>query len=150
MLCALNHYTFLYYYRVLERTNTVLQAVPGSLPWHEKDVRLLYRQLFLCPVDASDKEYGFWLSLILKPWPLVFQAKLLYLLAAPGDASGKVYWVESCGCSHLQHTSRERLDFSDLARSLRVLYYHKAWTEDDVITIFNELTSESFLINRIA
>ncbi|XP_064400088.1 F-box only protein 47-like [Halichondria panicea] len=128
--------------KLIDRTNTVLQAVPGSLPWQETDVRALHREVFLCPVK-SDEEYGLWLSLILKPWPLVFQAKLLYLLTAPGDDSGKVYWIESCGCSHLQHTSNDNLDFSELARAMRVLYQNKAWTEDDIVTIFNEITSST-------
>lgn len=134
-----------YFSRLIDRTTAVLQAVPGSLPWQETDIRALHREVFLCPVK-SDVQYGFWLSLILKPWPLVFQAKLLYLLTAPGDDSGKVYWIETCGCSNLQHTSNDNLDFSELARAMRVLYQNKAWTEDDIVTIFNEITCKSYCV----
>ncbi len=133
--------------RIVERTGRVLQSAPGSLPSQEQDIRALHREVFLCPVK-TDEEYAFWLSLILKPWPLVFQAKLLYLITAPGDSTGKVYWVESCGCSHLQHTSSKQLDFSELARALRVLYNHKAWTDDDIFSIFNEITSKFKFINQ--
>ena len=128
--------------------NKVLQSAPGALRWHEKDVRILHRLLFLCPADSCDKEYGFWLSLILKPWPIVFQAKLLYLLTAPGDASGFVFWTEACGCSHLQHTSSEKVDFTELARALRVMHSRLDWSEDDIISIFNEVTSK-LLVLRI-
>ena len=49
-----------------------------------------------------------------------------------------------CGCSHLQHISDGCVDFSDVGRALRVLYTecHKEWTDDDIISIVDELTSK--------
>ena len=68
----------------------VLQAAPGRLAWHEKDVRLLLQLLFLRPTAASSREeHGYWLDQLLKPWPITFQAKLLYLLTGPVDSQGQ-------------------------------------------------------------
>ena len=53
-------------------------------------------------------------------------------------------WTEACGCSHLQHTPGGCVDFSDVARALRVLVTcrGKEWTDDDIISIVDELTSK--------
>ena len=58
--------------------------------------------------------------------------------------TGFVSWTEVCGCSHLQHISDGCVDFSDVGRALRVLYTecHKEWTDDDIISIVDELTSK--------
>lgn len=74
--------------RLEDRVNKVLRSSPSSLPWHEKDIRLLHRLTFLIP-SRNDHEYGFWITQILKPWPITFQARLLYLLTGPEDGHGK-------------------------------------------------------------
>ena len=68
--------------------NKVLRSLPASLPWHEKDVRLLHRFTFLIP-SRTDQEYSYWMTQILKPWPITFQARLLYILTGPEDANGE-------------------------------------------------------------
>ena len=68
--------------------NKVLRSSPASLPWHEKDIRLLHRFTFLIP-SRTDQEYSYWMTQILKPWPITFQARLLYLLTGPEDANGE-------------------------------------------------------------
>ena len=52
-------------------------------------------------------------------------------------------WTQACGCSSLEHTSGS-VDFSELARALKVLRAHRPrdWSEDDVISIIDELTSK--------
>lgn len=74
--------------RLEDRVNKVLRSLPASLPWHEKDVRLLHRFTFLIP-SRTDQEYSYWMTQILKPWPITFQARLLYLLTGPEDANGE-------------------------------------------------------------
>ena len=78
----------MFIYRLEERVNKVLRSPPASMPWHEKDVRLLHRLVFLSTAK-TDEEYTFWLTQILKPWPITFQARLLYMLLAPEDANGE-------------------------------------------------------------
>ena len=73
----------------------MLRSTPGSQPWYERYIRVFCRQIFLD--KASDfVEKGFWLCKILKPWPLVFQARLLYILYGPvNDDNGKwLFWKE--------------------------------------------------------
>ena len=171
--------------RLEDRVNKVLRSSPASLPWHEKDIRLLHRFTFLIP-SRTDQEYSYWMTQILKPWPITFQARLLYLLTGPEDANGEradhqyfhlvtllvarlidhywpytlvlyswpaycliagfVSWTQACGCSSLEHTSGS-VDFSELGRALKVLRTHRPqdWSEDDIISIIDELTSKPHL-----
>ena len=71
---------------VKERLNKVLSA-PATLLSHEADVRALLRSVFL-EKSRCEKDYGFWLTMILKPLPLTFQSQVLYILAAPTDSNG--------------------------------------------------------------
>ena len=61
-------------------------------------------------------------------------------------------WTEVCGCSHLQHTAGGCVDFSEVARALKVLFTHrsKEWSNDDIISIVNELTSKHKLYIAIS
>ena len=65
----------------------ILRYVPGSLPWHEWELRQLLRYTLLEP-STSDEEYGFWLTQILRPHPITHQARLLYILTGPTDNAG--------------------------------------------------------------
>lgn len=135
-----------------ERTNKVLSRAPESFPWHEQDIRLFHRLIFLIPAK-SDVDYGFWLTQILKPWPITFQARLLYLLTAPEDSRGCVSWTQVCGCSNVQHSSGS-VDFREVARALWILRTCrcKDWSQDDIISIFDELTStpNSWCLENVA
>ena len=75
------------------------------------------REIFLD--KANDfVEKGFWLCKILKPWPLVFQARLLYILYGPvNDDNGKVALV------YLVQSS-DQLSFSAFARKKGVNVTH--------------------------
>ncbi len=78
--------------RLEQRVSKVLLSGPASLPWHEKDIRQLLRLVFLAPA-RTDAEYGFWLTQILKPWPIVFQARLLYIITGPEEQNGRpILW----------------------------------------------------------
>ena len=54
-------------------------------------------------------------------------------------------WTQACGCSSLEHMSGS-VDFSELARALKVLRTHRPrdWSEDDIISIIDELTSKPY------
>jgi hypothetical protein len=39
----------------------------------------------------GEGEYGFWLTQVLRQWPITFQARLLYLLTAPENEDGILY-----------------------------------------------------------
>ena len=71
--------------RVDERLNETLIKGPGAKPWYEKYVRVFYREIFLDKADDG-AELGFWLCQMLSPLPLVYQARMLYILYGPEDS----------------------------------------------------------------
>ena len=54
----------------------------GSQSEMELQVRLFFRRVFLNH-SSVNKDKAFWLNLVLKPFPLVHQAHLLFLLYGP-------------------------------------------------------------------
>jgi len=62
-----------------------VRVLTGSRSDMELHVRLFFRRVFLNHVP-SKPEKAFWLSLILKPFPLVHQARILFLLYGPSCA----------------------------------------------------------------
>lgn len=75
--------------RLEQRVEKVLYSAPASFPLLERDVRIVHRRVFLDhALSQSEESYAFWLTQILQPWPIVCQARLLYLLTAPEDNDG--------------------------------------------------------------
>ena len=88
---------------IKERLNKVLSA-PATLLSHEADVRALLRNVFL-EKSRCEKDYGFWLTMILKPLPLTYQSQVLYILTAPTDSNGMYHHVNIvsvCVCVHVR------------------------------------------------
>ena len=54
----------------------------GAYPELELQTRLFYRRIFL-NLSVSSSEKSFWLHLILQPFPMVHQARVLFLLYGP-------------------------------------------------------------------
>lgn len=80
----------------------VLHSKPSSLQLLERDIRLVHRHVFLDhAAKVSEREFGFWLTQILKPWPITFQARLVYLLTAPEDGEGMYVHACMCVCVHV-------------------------------------------------
>ncbi|RUS89553.1 hypothetical protein EGW08_002671 [Elysia chlorotica] len=65
---------------------TVVSSKPGQHSELEATVRLFFRRIFLDPCNTISGK-AFWISRVLKPWPIVFQARLLYILYS-GHFSG--------------------------------------------------------------
>ncbi len=81
-----------YLLRIERRVKKVVFSSPSALNHDERDVRWLHRHVFLDhAIVEGEESYAFWISHILKPWPITCQARLLYLLTAPHDSQG-----ESC------------------------------------------------------
>ena len=72
-----------------ERTKQVLNSAPGSQPWFERYIRVFCRRVFL-DKSADNAERGFWLCKLLQSRPLVFQARLIYILYGPLNEDGRL------------------------------------------------------------
>ena len=60
----------------------IVTVCAGAHVSMEMEVRLFLRNVFVDPCKSTvDK--AFWLTRILKPWPLIHQARLMYLLFGP-------------------------------------------------------------------
>jgi F-box protein 47 len=73
--------------RIDERLDDALKKGPGSMPWYEKYIRVFYREIFLDKADDG-AELSFWLCQMLSSLPLVYQARMLYILYGPEDTDG--------------------------------------------------------------
>ncbi|UYV74676.1 hypothetical protein LAZ67_12000499 [Cordylochernes scorpioides] len=134
-------------------------------PQLEIYVRTYYRQVYLDQCLNSTQTV-YWLTCILKPLPIVYQSKLLFILYGPttknispshlcslstavhgvraaGGASGPptvVNWYELVDTSPSSHQEAKTMLFG-LAKSLALLENsRKAWSTDDVISLVEELT----------
>ncbi|KAM3850069.1 F-box only protein 47-like, partial [Diretmus argenteus] len=102
----------------------------------ELQLRLFCRQVLLDPLDPLDPWLGkdtlFWLTRILKPWPMVLQARLLFILYGPLMPDGTLAW---------QGMVEREMSHSDLWYMARViiLLYRTDWTTDTMQTILEEL-----------
>ncbi|XP_013055855.1 F-box only protein 47 isoform X2 [Anser cygnoides] len=64
------------------KVQTVVSSKPGSARKLELRIRLFYRSVLLNHW-IHRRDSAFWLTRILKPWPMVNQARLLYIIFGP-------------------------------------------------------------------
>ncbi|XP_059199176.1 F-box only protein 47-like [Centropristis striata] len=76
---------------LLHKMETVISGKPGVQWFQQVQLRLFCRQVLLDPW-SSQQETQFWLLLLLKPWPLVSQAHLLFIFYGPVRLHGR--WCE--------------------------------------------------------
>ncbi|XP_076472156.1 F-box only protein 47-like [Babylonia areolata] len=123
---------------IFKHIKVVVSSRPGAHASVEYDVRCFLRRVFLDP-GSSVADKAFWLTRILKPWPLVQQARLLYLLYGVAH-EGAVQWYLMCGSP--VDTSYIVQYFGGIACALNTLHrQNQEWTEDEVISILDEMTS---------
>uniref|UniRef100_A0A3Q3NPD3 F-box protein 47 n=1 Tax=Labrus bergylta TaxID=56723 RepID=A0A3Q3NPD3_9LABR len=67
---------------LLQKMEAVIIGKPGVRWYQELQLRLFCRQVLLDPW-LNQPECQFWLMQLLKPWPLVCQARLLFILYGP-------------------------------------------------------------------
>ncbi|KAJ8781511.1 hypothetical protein J1605_011010 [Eschrichtius robustus] len=122
----------------------------------ELRIRLFCRNVLLDHwTHRSDS--AFWLTCILKPWPMVNQARLLYIIfgpVAPQDGehsflrdpsfcfnyhSGQVVWQK------MIEEPADEPSLKGLADAIKLLYDTgtKGWTADDVISLVDELSAQT-------
>ncbi|KAL3194391.1 hypothetical protein MRX96_046105 [Rhipicephalus microplus] len=123
-------------------TVRVLGARPGHLRREEMALRQFIRCLFLS--EVKNEESCAWLFRILQPWPLVFRAKLIYIIYGP-MCHYEILWT----LPSLPHTALMsqllRTSLAHIAGVLTCLHEDAAgWNSDDTITVLEEL----FVLSR--
>ncbi|XP_026232729.1 F-box only protein 47 [Anabas testudineus] len=121
---------------LLQKIEAVITAKPGIRWYQELQLRLFCRQVLLDPwLNQPDSQ--FWLMQLLKPWPIVSQAHLLFILYGPMLPEGTLGWQDLVERG-LPHSA-----LWDLARAILLLFGKlevKGWTTDSMLAILEELT----------
>ncbi|XP_027554694.1 F-box only protein 47 isoform X2 [Neopelma chrysocephalum] len=117
------------------KVQTVVSSRAGSARKLELRIRLYCRRVLLNHwIHRSDS--AFWLTRILKPWPIVNQARLLYIIFGPvSSLDGHVVWQK------MIEGPTDESSLKGLAEAIKLLYGTEAkeWTADDVISLVDEL-----------
>ncbi|KAJ7313734.1 hypothetical protein JRQ81_005383 [Phrynocephalus forsythii] len=118
------------------RVQTVVSSKPGSARKLELRIRIFCRSVLLNHwIHRSDS--AFWLTRLLKPWPMVNQARLLYIIFGPASTlDGHVVWQK------MIDNPTDETSLKGLADAIKLLYDSEAkeWTADDVISLVDELS----------
>ncbi|XP_033117479.1 F-box only protein 47-like isoform X2 [Anneissia japonica] len=118
----------------------VLSNEPGSLQEQELLVRCFYRCVFLDRCENCS-EFGVWLSFILRTLPIVYQARLLFILFGPlSPTTEGINWNAMSEETLGNHSYGKTSDLVDLALAIKSLFKHGTSTDDDVVSILQELT----------
>ncbi|XP_035995410.1 F-box only protein 47 isoform X1 [Fundulus heteroclitus] len=120
---------------LLLKTEALLTAKPGLKRNQELQLRLFCRKVLLDPCQ-NQPDGQFWLVQLLKPWPMVSQAHLLFILYGPLLHEGVLGWQD------LVERGIPHSALWDLAKGLLMLFgtlQVKGWSTDSVISILEEL-----------
>ncbi|NXI01365.1 FBX47 protein, partial [Pachycephala philippinensis] len=118
------------------KVQTVVSSKPGSARRLELRIRLFCRAVLLS-AGSHRSDSAFWLTRILKPWPMVNQARLLYIIFGPvSSLDGHVVWQK------MIEGPTDETSLKGLADAIKLLYGTEAreWTADDVINLVDELS----------
>ncbi|XP_053383870.1 F-box only protein 47-like [Mercenaria mercenaria] len=135
---------------LLKNVKLVMTSKSGGHQRLEFEIRCFFRRVFLDHC-SSLQDRAFWLTRILKPWPLVYQARLLFLLYGP-VLSDEILWYElseNTPATAAQSTQH----IGELANALQILHHYKEeWSEDDIVSIIDEITSspDEWLAENVA
>ncbi|XP_037344679.2 F-box only protein 47-like [Pungitius pungitius] len=120
---------------LLQKTEAVITEKLG-VSWYQKlQLRLFCRHVLLDPWP-NQPECQFWLMQLLRPWPMVSQANLLFILYGPLMPEGTFGWQDLVERG-LPHSA-----LWDMARAVLLLYGKlevKGNTTNSLLAIFEEL-----------
>ncbi|XP_075544506.1 F-box only protein 47-like isoform X2 [Dermacentor variabilis] len=135
--CQLVHDVLLGLSSAQRFTSRVLGARPGQLRRDELALRHFLRCLFLSEVSPEDS--CAWLQRLLQPWPLVFRAKLLYIIYGP-CCHHELLWVLPSLPQTAMGSPLLRASLAHMGAALSCLHEEAAgWSSDDTITVIEEL-----------
>ncbi|XP_068590587.1 F-box only protein 47-like isoform X2 [Cebidichthys violaceus] len=120
---------------LLQKMEAVIMGKPGVTWDHKLQLRLFCRKVLLDPWP-SQPECQFWLTQLLKPWPMVSQAHLLFILYGPVMPDGTFGWQD------LVERGLPHCTLWDLARAILLLFgklESKCQTANSLLAILEEL-----------
>ncbi|XP_045909062.1 F-box only protein 47-like [Micropterus dolomieu] len=120
---------------LLQKIQAVITGKPGLRWYQELQLRLFCRQVLLDPWP-NQPECQFWLMQLLKPWPIVSQAHLLFIFYGPLLPEGTLGWQDVVERG-LPHSA-----LWDLARAILLLFSKlevKDRTTTSMLAILEEL-----------
>ncbi|XP_014346019.1 F-box only protein 47 [Latimeria chalumnae] len=118
------------------KIQAVVSGRPGIARRLELRIRLFCRNVLL-DHWVHQNDAVFWLSRILKPWPMVNQARLLYIIFGPmSSVDGQIAWLK------MSESPTEEHSLKGLSDAIKLLHdaETKEWTTDDVICLIDELS----------
>ncbi|KAG8140169.1 hypothetical protein E2320_002899, partial [Naja naja] len=119
-----------------QKIQKVVSSEPGQFHNLELRLRTFCRGVLLNHwIDRSDS--AFWLGCILNPWPVVNQARLLYLMFGPASTQdGHVAWQNMIEDEADENSLRE------LADAVKLLHDNQTneWLENDFVKLIVALT----------
>ncbi|XP_028846095.1 F-box only protein 47-like [Denticeps clupeoides] len=121
---------------LLRRIETILTSRPGASDRMEQHIRRFCRSVLL-DLNQCAGDSLFWLTHLLRPWPMVSQARLLFILCGPLCTDGKIGWQQVCDVPLAQ------VQLWDLAKALVLLYGNtdsREWSAGNVLSIIEEIT----------
>ncbi|XP_061082863.1 F-box only protein 47-like [Conger conger] len=118
------------------KIETIVNGKPGASHRLELQIRLFCRNVLLDPWQ-NRRDTLFWLTRILKLWPMVCQARLLFILYGPLLPDGKIGWHEMLDGVVAQCA------LWDLAKAVVLLNTDadaRDWSADTLLGIIEEMT----------
>ncbi|XP_063960389.1 F-box only protein 47-like [Lytechinus pictus] len=133
------------YFAIIEHQNlalkiaSVLTGKTGAKIGLELEVRSFLRGVVLDQADSLE-DLAMWLHFILKPYPMVHQARVLLLLYGPLSRSrDQIDWTFMTNDDPIS-APLSSAPFRDLAVAIKALHKHRDWNTDSVISVLEELT----------
>ncbi|XP_049451154.1 F-box only protein 47-like [Epinephelus fuscoguttatus] len=120
---------------LMPKIDAVITGKPGVRCYQKLQLRLYCRRVLLDPW-LNQPDCQFWLMQLLKPWPMVSQAQLLFMLYGPLLPEGTL------GLQDLVERGLPRSALWDLARAILMLFGQlevKSQTTYPLLTILEEL-----------
>ncbi|XP_060786497.1 F-box only protein 47-like [Neoarius graeffei] len=116
------------------KIEAAVTSKPGTCHRLELEVRVFCRCVMF-DRWKNNRDAHFWLACILKPWPIISQARLLFILFGPLQSDGKLGWQD------VRDGAVVHGALWDLAKAILLLYGNadKFWGTDTILAIVHEL-----------
>ncbi|XP_070585971.1 F-box only protein 47 isoform X1 [Erythrolamprus reginae] len=115
------------------RIQRVIDNKPGRFSKLELRLRIFCHSVLLNHWIHKDDSV-FWLTCILKPWPIGSQARLLFLLFGPvSRLNGYIDWRD------MIQSPADKYSLKQMAHAVKLLRKKNEWTASDIVNLIHEI-----------